>query len=172
MQEQNLTDLQKLMQSHQDNTDQYKEQIEKRRQEQAAFHKTFEKLKKDVIWPEIVGIGNVLTGYGHDFHVAEENEYTDATAQYHPASIVFYLYPSTLKPEFKKPGSSPYIAFMANTYAKKVTISVSTMIPGEGGSVGSHGDYDPAEITPEMIEKEIIAVLKNTLMMGKAEEKS
>jgi len=170
MQEQNLNDLQALMQSSLDSTAQQQEKILQRKKEQEEFHAVFEKLKKEIIWPEIVEIGNVLTGYGHDFHVAEENEYTDATAQYHPASLVFYLYPSTLKAEFKKPGSCPYIAFTANTYAKKIALTVSTMIPGEGGSVGSHGEYTPDQITKEMVEKEIIAVLKNTMMMGEAAE--
>lgn len=172
MQEQNLNDLQQLMQYNKESEAETEDRIKQRQADQAAFHQIFEKLKKDIIWPKIVEIGNVLTGYGHDFHVAEENEYTDATAKYHPASIVFYLYPSTLKSEFKKPGSSPYIAFIANTYAKKISLNVSTMIPGEGGSVGSHGEYTPDQITPEMVEKEIIAVLKNTMMMGETEKKS
>jgi hypothetical protein len=39
------------------------------------------------------------------------------------------------------------------------------MMPGEGGSIGSHGEYDPNEITKEFVENEIINILKNTLFI-------
>jgi hypothetical protein len=42
------------------------------------------------------------------------------------------------------------------------------MMPGEGGAIGSHGEYGTSEITPEFVEKEIIEVLKNTLFLHKS----
>lgn len=134
--------------------------------EQEKFMKEFERLKHEIIWPAIVDIGNQLTGYGHDYQVSEEEEYVDATANFTPASITLNIYPATLDKSYYKPESAPYISFVANKYANKIGIMVSTMLPDEGGVIGSHGEFEPSEITPEFVEKEIINVLKNTLFLG------
>lgn len=135
---------------------------------QDEFLKEFHRLKKEVIWPTIVDIGNQLSQYQHDFHVSEEEEYVDATANFQPASITLNIYPASLSKASQKTESTPYISFISNRYAKKIGIMVSTMMPGEGGVIGSHGEYDPSEITPELVEKEIIEVLKNTLFLHSA----
>jgi hypothetical protein len=132
---------------------------------QAQFSVSFEKLKHEIIWPVIVDIGNELSNYKHDFHVSEEKEFVDSIAAFHPANMTLNIFPSRMRDEFKKPDSAPYISFIANNYAKKVGIMVSTMMPGEGGSIGSHGEYDPNEITKEFVENEIINILKNTLFI-------
>lgn len=134
---------------------------------QEAFIKEFDRLKHEIIWPVIVEIGNQLNEYGHDYKVSEEAEYVDATARFTPASITFNIFPSTIDKSFYTPESTPYISFIANRYAKKVGIMVSTMMPGEGGVVGSHGQFDPSEVTKEFVEKEIVTVLKNTLIFDK-----
>jgi hypothetical protein len=145
---------------------QAKKAQEKALQEQ--FKKDFGELKQKVIWPVIAEIGNQLTEYKHDFHVSEEDEYVDATANFQPSSITLNIYPAILDKALYKPESTPYISFIANRYARKVGIMVSTMMPGEGGAVGSHGEYDPSDITPEFVEKEIIEVLRNTLFLHNA----
>jgi len=134
---------------------------------QEAFIKEFDRLKHEIIWPVIVEIGNQLNEYGHDYKVSEESEYVDATARFTPASITLNIFPSTVDKAFYTPESTPYISFIANRYAKKVGIMVSTMMPSEGGVVGSHGEFDLSEITKEFVEKEIITVLKNTLIFDK-----
>jgi len=137
--------------------------------EQDEFMKEFERLKKEVIWPVIVDIGNQMNEYKHDFHVSEEEEYVDATANFQPASITLNIYPASLDKSLYKPECTPYISFIANRYAKKVGIMVSTMMPAEGGVVGSHGEYALNQITEEFVEKEIIEVLKNTLFLHNKE---
>ena len=138
---------------------------EAEKQSQIKFSQDFEELKHKIIWPAIVEVGNELTKYGHDYHVSEEKEFVDAIATFHPAHMTLNIYPASLKEEFKKPESAPYISFVADNYAKKVSIMVSTMMPGEGGSVGSHGDCDPSQITKDFVENEIMNVLKNTLFL-------
>lgn len=156
----------------------YKEDLSglatKRQQEQASqdeFMKEFMRLEKEIVWPVIVDIGNQLNEYGHDYHVSEEDEYVDATAHFQPASITFNIFPATLDRSFYKPESTPYVQFIANRYAKKVGIVVSTMMPNIGGVVGAHGEYDLSQMTKEFVEKEIVEVLKNTLIFHKEEEK-
>jgi hypothetical protein len=132
---------------------------------QDQFMNEFNRLKKEVIWPTIVDVGNQLNQYSHDFHVSEEEEYVDATANFQPASITLNIYPATFDRALLKDEGTPYISFVANRYARKIGINVSTMMPGEGGVVGSHGEYDPNQITKELVEKEILEVLKNTLFI-------
>lgn len=158
-------ELEQLMGLYKNDTDGLQAKKAQDKIDQAKFNQDFEKLKKEIIWPVIVEVGNYLTKYGHDYHVSEEKEYVDSTAAYHPAIIAFNIYPSTLNEQFRKPESAPSITFVANPYNKNVGIMVSTMIPGEGGFVGSHGDFGLEQITAEMAEKEIVNVLKNTLIL-------
>ncbi len=137
--------------------------------EQDKFMTEFERLKQEVIWPVIVDVGNQMNQYKHDFHVSEEEEYVDATANFLPASITLNIYPASLDKSLYKPECTPYISFIANRYAKKIGIMVSTMMPSEGGVVGSHGEYTPDQITQEFVEKEIVEVLKNTLFLHNKE---
>lgn len=143
--------------------------LEQKRQEernrQQEFGQSFEELKSKVIWPVFVEVGNELTNYNHDFHVTEEKEYTDATAQYHPASITFNVYPANLNKADRRPESTPYVSFVADPYAGRVKILVSTMMPGAGGVVGEHGNFEIEKITPDFVEKEMVEVLKNSLIL-------
>lgn len=158
-------ELEQLMSLYKNDTEGLQAKRNQEKTEQEKYNQDFEKLKKEIIWPVIVEVGNYLTDYGHDYHITEEKEFVDATATYHPSFIALNIYPSTLEEEFKKPESAPFISFIANPYQKKIGLSVSTMIPGEGGYVGSHGEFDMSQITQEMIEKEIVNVLKNTLIL-------
>lgn len=164
MLDQNKQELDNLMNFYQNDLAGIETRRKQEKSENVEFKKAFDKMKHEIIWPTIVEVGNELTQYKHDFHISEEEEYIDATAAYHPASITFNIYPATMATEFKKPDSAPYISFIANSYGKKVGIMVSTMLPGEGGTVGSHGEFDLIQITGELVENEIMSVLKNTLM--------
>lgn len=134
---------------------------------QEHFMAEFRRLQKEIIWPVLVDVGNQLNAYHHDYHVTQEDEYVDATASYRPASITFNIYPATVDRTFYKPESTPYISFVANPYAQKVEIMVSTLMPNEGGVIGLHGSFDLSEITKESVEREIVIVLKNTLIFHK-----
>lgn len=138
---------------------------------QEKFMDDFDRLKKEVIWPTIIDMGNQLNQYQHDFHVSEEEEYVDATANFQPASITLNIYPASLDKAMQKTESTPYISFIANSYARKIGIMVSTMMPGEGGAIGSHGEYEVSQITPELVEREILEVLKNTLFINQVNKK-
>lgn len=168
MLEENRQDLNEFLYLFQSDEDGYKAKKEAELQAQIKFSSDFEKLKHEIIWPVIVEVGNELTKFSHDFHVTEEKEYVDAIACFHPAHMTLNIYPSSLEEKYKKPDTAPYISFAANNYAKKVGINVSTMMPGEGGSIGSHGEYEPRQFTKDFVEKELINVLKNTLIFHNA----
>jgi hypothetical protein len=38
------------------------------------------------------------------------------------------------------------------------------MMPGQGGSVGSHGSYPITDVTKDVVEKEVVDVLKNAFI--------
>ncbi len=131
---------------------------------QNEFAKKFEQIKKNVIWPAFVDVGNQLNNYGHDYHVSEEDEYVDATAHYTPSNITLNIFPSFLGHTSHHLDSSPYISFVSNKYAKKVVIMVSTMMPGAGGVIGTNGEHDISDITTDFVEQRIIDVLQKTLI--------
>lgn len=168
MLDKNKEELEQIMGEYQRDIDALRLKRETESEAQQLFKDNFEELKHRVVWPTLVDIGNELTQYGHDFHVSEEEEYTDGAANYHPAGITFSIYPATLDAYFKRPESAPYIAFTADPYARKVKIMVSTMMPGEGGVIGQHGVFDLQEITTDLVERETIEVLKHIPIFHKS----
>lgn len=159
-------ELDNLMKRFDDDLSGLQSQKEEEKKAQDLFDQQFEQLKHEVIWPVFVEFGNELSKHGHDFHVSEDKGYMDAIANYQPAKISFNIYPASLEKHFHKPESTPYIAFIANKYAKKIGIEVSTMMPGEGGVIGSHGEFLPQEVTKDLVETEVTNVLKNTLIFN------
>lgn len=160
----NKKELDSLMHRYSEDLTGLKAQKEQVKAAQDASATAFEKLKHEVIWPIIIDVGNQLNQYGHDYHVDEAEEYVDATAHFQPANITLNIYPARLDRSNYKPECTPYISFVENRYAQKVGIVVSTMMPSEGGVIGSHGEYTLDQLTAEFVEKEIIEVLKNTLI--------
>jgi len=167
VQENNKTELDSLMTRYSQDLNGLKTKKEAEKTAQNAFVVEFTRLEKDVIWPVLVDVGNQLNAYGHDYHVSQDEESVDATAHCRPASITFNIYPATVDRSFYKPESTPYISFVSNQYARKIGITVSTFMPNQGGVIGSHGDFEPSQITKEFVEQEIVNVLKNTMIFHK-----
>jgi len=167
MQENTRSELDNLMKQYDQDLAGLKSKKEAEQSAQNVFMAEFKRLEKEVIWPVLVDVGNQLNSYGHDYHVSQDDEYVDATAHYQPASITFSIYPATVDRSFYKPESTPYISFVANQYAQRIGIMVSTFMPDQGGTIGSHGEFETSQITKEFVESEIVNVLKNTLIFHK-----
>lgn len=166
MQDNTKQELDNLMNNFGQSLDSLAQKKSQEKDEQDQFIKEFDKIKHEIIWPTIVEIGNQLNSYGHDYHVSEEDEYVDATASYTPASITLNIYPSTIDKSYFTPESTPYVSFVADKYAKRVSMVVSTMLPGVGGTIGTHGECGLEQISKEFVENEIIAVLKKSLILN------
>lgn len=159
MLDKNKRNLDQLLTKYESDTTVLRQKKEAERAALESFISEFFRLKKEIIWPAFVEIGNLLNKYGHNYHISEEAEFLDATAHFHPANITFNIYPAVLDKAFYQPDSTPYISFIADSYSKKVGIMVSTMMPEHGGTVGSFGQFDSGEITTEFVEKQVIALL-------------
>ena len=158
-------ELERLMGAYKDTADHLQEKKEKERAGVEEFEKKFKSLKQEVIWPAIVEVGNELTNFGHDYHVYEEDGYLDATAVYHPSHITFIIFPSFLEERFRRKESAPYVSFDADSYTRKISITLSTMMAHEGGSVGGYDQVDIYAITREWVQAKIIEVMKTILMI-------
>ncbi|MFA7253725.1 MAG: hypothetical protein WC107_04165 [Patescibacteria group bacterium] len=163
----NKASLEQIMNRFNQDSEGLKARKEEEKKSQDEFAAKFEETKKEIIWPAFVDIGNQLNGYGHDYHISEAQEYVDATAHFTPSSITLNIYPAVVDKAFYKPDCTPYVSFIANRYAKKVGITVSTMMPEDGGAIGSHGEFELEQITGEFVEQEVVKVLQNTLIFHK-----
>jgi hypothetical protein len=163
--ERDKRELDRIMERYKDDLEGLKAEKAKEKEAQENFMNEFNRLKREVIWPVFADIGNELSKYNHDFHISEEIESIDAIAHFQPASIAFHIYPASLDRTFYRPESTPYVAFVADRYARKIVIRVSTMMPGTGGVVGEHGSFETSKITRDFVAKEIVAVLQHTLML-------
>ncbi|MFA6963279.1 MAG: hypothetical protein WC227_01000 [Patescibacteria group bacterium] len=164
MLEENKKILDKLMGQYSDNVSELKDRKEADKQEQETFAKTFNDLKHNVIWPVVIDIGNQLNQYGQDYSISEDTDFLDATAKYHPSNITIFIYPKVAEKAMYTPETTPYVAFVADKYARKVGILVSTMMPDGSGVTGSYGTFELNVITKEFVEKEVVNVLKDTLI--------
>jgi len=167
MLEENKKVLDRLMGQYGDNVDELKSRKEADRQLQELFAKSFNELKHNTIWPVVIDVGNQLNQYGHDYSISEDTDFLDATAKYHPSNITIFIYPSIAQKGMYTPETTPYVAFVADKYCRKVSILVSTMMPDGSGVIGTYGSYDLETISKEFVEKEVVNVLKDTLIFHK-----
>ena len=164
MLDENKKILDKLMGQYNDNVTELKSRKEEDKQQQEAFAKTFNDLKHNIIWPVVIDVGNQINQYGHDYSISEDTDFLDATAKYHPSNITIFIYPTVAQKAMYTPETTPYVAFVADKYARKIGILVSTMMPDGSGVTGTYGTYDLDTISKEFVEKEIVNVLKDTLI--------
>lgn len=128
--------------------------------EEETFLNEFKRLRKEVIRPVMEDIGNQLEARGHKFRISEREESIGGYGRVENAEITMRILPAGPDWSTHRPESTPHISFTATKYKKKISIHGSSMMPHRGGSGGPRGDFNTEEITSDMIEKEVLDILK------------
>ena len=137
----------------------------KKRQEQIkveedVFLTEFKRLRKKVIHSVMKDIGNRLKKRGHEYQISEQEESIDLEGRTRNAKITMSIFPKGLDQSAYQPENTPSISFIATRDKKKIWIYGSSRMPSGGGTAGSRGEFNAAEITSNAVEREVLGVLK------------
>jgi hypothetical protein len=137
----------------------------KKRQEQIKveeniFLTEFKHLRKKVIHPVMKNIGNRLKKHGHEYQISEQEESVDLAGRARNAKITMSIFPAGVDRSAYRPENTPSISFIAARYKKKIWVHGSSLVPSGGGTAGSRGEFNVAEITSDAVEREVLGVLK------------
>ena len=145
----------------------------RRRQELArrlydVFITEFEETAKAAIRPAMEEVGGALRGRGHDYEICATQGYTDFRGRVRNTQIMMRFYPAGIERSLFTTTNTPYVAFAGDWLEKRIAVLESTLIPLGGwkavafagnGKTGKRGTYTLKQLTPPVIEREIVDVL-------------
>jgi hypothetical protein len=131
-----------------------------------VFIAAFEQILDGAIKPAMEDVGAALRAHGHDYELSPTQGYTDVRGRTHRTQLTMRVYPSGIPRSLFNSTSTPYVAFAADWLDRRVVVIESTLIPlgasktpRGSGTWGKRGDYTLKQLTPHMIEREIVDVL-------------
>ena len=137
-----------------------KKRLEQIKVEEDVFLTKFKRLRKKVIHPVMKDIGNQLKKRGHEYRISEQEESIDSEGRTRNAKITMSIFPKGLDQSAYRPENTPSISFIATRDKKKIWVHGSSRMPSGGGTAGSRGKFNAAEITSGIVEREVLGVLK------------
>ena len=111
-----------------------------------TFAGDFANLKRSVIRPTFAAIGNMLQDRGHEFNISEEPG----------GKISIHIVPAGVNKSIHPYDWFPTLSFFGAPHTKTIGVHGRNMRPNSESSSGSRGDYKPAQITQEVVEKELM----------------
>ncbi len=110
-----------------------------------GFPEAFERLKATVIRPVFESVGNGLKARAHDFSIAEEPG----------GQISIHIMPPGVNRTIRRDDWFPTFSLFAASYSGTIGMHGRNMKPNSEPSSGSRGDYKPALLSREVVEKEL-----------------
>lgn len=110
------------------------------------FPGEFAALKLRIIRPTFEKIGALLTERGHDVSVSEEPN----------GKISIHIVPAGVSRSIHAYDWFPTLTFFGVPYSKTVGLQGCNARRNSEGSSGSRGDYKPAQVSAELVEKELM----------------
>ena len=110
------------------------------------FPGDFARLKQSVIRPTLETIGNRLKERGHEFNLSEEPG----------GKISIHIVPAGANKSIHPYDWFPTLSFFGAPYTKTVGLHGRNMRPNSEPTSGSRADYKPAQISQEIVEKELM----------------
>lgn len=111
-----------------------------------GFPGEFEALKLSVIRPAFERIGNALTARGHEVNVSGEAG----------GKISIHIVPAGVHKSIHPYDWFPTFSFFAAPLTKTIGVHARNARRNSDSGSGSRGDYTLAQVTPEMVEKELM----------------
>jgi hypothetical protein len=145
-------------------------EIRRRQQRTHELHDVFigefEQLLDAAIRPAMDDVGAALRAHGHDYELSPTQGYTDTRGSMHRTQITMRVYPAGILRSLFSSTNTPYVAFAADWLDRRVAVLESTLIPlgtsklaAGAGRSGKRSAYPLKELTPLLIEREIVDVL-------------
>ena len=110
------------------------------------FPADFAKLKLAVIKPAFESIGSSLEKRGHHISISEDDQ----------GKISIHIVPAGANRSIHPWDWFPTLSFFGVPYTKTVAVQGRNARRNSEGTPGSRGDYKPAQISRELVEKELM----------------
>lgn len=110
------------------------------------FTVEFARLKLTVIRPAFENIGNLLKERGHDIKISEESN----------GKIAIHIVPAGVNKSIHPYDWFPTFSFFGAPFTKSVGLHGRNMRPNSEGSSGARGDYKLAQVSKDVVEKELM----------------
>ena len=133
--------------------------FEAQKREEDKFLQEFYLIRKKIIKPAMIEIGELLKSRGRNYQIDEQNEMIDHEVKTKDARINIYFlilekgYESQLF-------EYPFVSFIADKRKKKIVTQENTTRPNRGGHSGDTGSYSLSQITTDLVHQKIMNVLK------------
>jgi hypothetical protein len=127
----------------------------------AAFPKLFAVFKKTVVGPALQEVANMLNERGHDASVREQEESSSVSGGVKSASISLSIVPKPFAHKSSEPKAITIeIRFSTNRSERKVSVSSTNTMMGQGWSVGKRGEYEIDAVTSDVVASHVIQTLR------------
>lgn len=110
------------------------------------FPGDFARLKLTVIRPTFEAIGNMLKERGHQFNISEDPG----------GKISIHIVPAGVNKSIHPFDWFPTFSIFGAPFTRTVGLHGRNMRPNSEVSSGSRGDYKPAQLSKEIVEKELM----------------
>ncbi len=124
-----------------------------------AFTAEFEQVGRDVIRPVMEDIGFALKERGHDYKIVTTHGHHDSKGKLRETQITMRIFPGEIPRSLFTSTSTPHVAFVNDRHQMRVSIYESTTSPIKGGRYGQKASLSARQLTPVLVEREILEVL-------------
>lgn len=127
--------------------------------DEVAFLEQFADLRRSVVRPVFEAVGAVLKMRGHDFSIFEDEYAFEQGSKATEARISIRILPAAPDGSSPGPEQCPSLAFATRHYNRVVEIHGGLAASRSGGPAGSRGEYQLAQITPELVRNELLKLV-------------
>jgi len=156
--------IESLLDRYEDKLEKARKVAEKKKVEEAKFITEFKRIRGEIIRPAMEEIGKLLSDRDHDAKIFEEDESSEYEGPTTASSIEMRFYPFGYEKATFRRENTPFISFnVSTTFAKKVRVRGSNMLPGASGSSGPRGEHEMGQINEDLVEGEVMAIIEEIL---------
>jgi hypothetical protein len=127
-----------------------------------AFRQEFRQLCEGVVRPTLNGLSDMFRRHGHDCEVKEQTATEAATGNELVLQLRMTIVPAGVRRSAFGDAEPPYLCVMPEEGAKRVRVLAGTAMPGKPRRP-TVNHYTIAEVSGEVVEREVLAVLQAIL---------
>lgn len=162
MREETKARLDALMASYESRRAEHRGRQSAARLRQDAFVAEFEQTTKDVIRPVMEDIGTSLRQRGHEYKITTTQGHHDSNGRYRETQITMRIFPGEIPRSLFTTTSTPLVAFASDRHQMRISVYGCTSSPIKGGWYGQRASFAAKQLTPNLVEREILEVLAGT----------
>jgi len=156
-------EMKTVLETAMDEFDQKRSDAAKRQEametKETEFSRSVERLFKEVIRPAMKKVENTLGQRNHDCKVTEEKQTGTTDMHQHAAHITLTIKPAPPTSGGYTMMASRTLCFAVVRHEDKIVVGTTSSLPIRRVE-GVRGSYEPSQLTPEEVEKQLVAFVK------------